>query len=62
MNITERPDLQTAAYHFERACRASRAHSDLSLHALERYGDHGPLISGCVRDHFPDEIKDKLGS
>lgn len=24
------------------------------------FGDHGPLISGVVRDHFPDAIKDRL--
>lgn len=45
---------------FAMACAASRAHSDLSAAALARYGDHGALISGCTRDHFPELIKDQL--
>jgi hypothetical protein len=28
--------------------------------ACETYGDHGPLISGIIHDHFPDPIKDDL--
>lgn len=28
--------------------------------ALHAFGDHGSLISGCVRDHFPEGIKDRL--
>lgn len=45
---------------FELACFYSRAHSELAQSALDTWGDHGPLISGCVRDHFPAQVKDTL--
>ena len=45
---------------FELACFYSRAHSDLAQSALDTWGDHGPLISGCVRDHFPAPVKETL--
>ena len=32
----------------------------LTDRAFQLYGDHGPLISGCVREHFPDATKDVL--
>lgn len=50
----------TVAHHFTLACKASREHSALAQSAFDKYGDHGPQISGCVRDHFPDHIKDEL--
>jgi hypothetical protein len=28
--------------------------------ALNTYGSQGPLVSGCIRDHFPTDIKDRL--
>ena len=28
--------------------------------ALRQYGDHGSLISGVIRDHFPPEVKTNL--
>lgn len=28
--------------------------------AYRLYGDHGSLISGCERDHFPTPVKDRL--
>jgi hypothetical protein len=58
--ILDRPDLQTVARHFADACAASRQHSAVAASALEQYGDHGPQISGCVRDHFPEHVKDEL--
>lgn len=33
---------------------------DAVYRALQQYGDHGPLISGIYRDHFPAEVKDEL--
>lgn len=35
-------------------------HSDLTRECLRAYGDHGPLISGVVRDHFPELLKNRL--
>lgn len=54
------PKLEKAQSLFELSCAASRKHSDVAQAAIEKYGDHGPLISGCVRDHFPEEIKEEL--
>lgn len=45
-------------------CRMSfvfdRARDAIAREALAIYGDHGSLISGCVRDHFPLGVKDTL--
>lgn len=60
MNILERADLAAAAAAYAAACEASREHSRLAAAACARYGDHGPQISGIVRDHFPDEVKNRL--
>lgn len=54
------PKFAAAEAHFVAACAASRAHSLCAAKALDLYGDHGSLISGCVRDHFPSPIKDFL--
>jgi len=35
-------------------------HAALVDEALAKYGDHGSLISGVIRDHFPDDVKDQL--
>jgi hypothetical protein len=51
--VLNRPDLRRARKLFEMACAASRRHSKLAAYALRKYGDHGPQVSGCVRDHFP---------
>lgn len=55
-----RADLQPAATLFAKACKASRMHARESRRALANYGDKGAAISGCVRDHFPDSIKEQL--
>lgn len=55
-----RPDLSIPAALFAMACAASREHSRLAMHAMDTYGDHGPLISGCVRDHFPERVQEAL--
>lgn len=52
--------LAKAADRFAKACGASRRHSELAAQYLKEYGDHGSLISGCVRDHFPDDEKNTL--
>lgn len=57
------PDhLQTAALEFARACAASRTHAEIARNCLSVYGDHGPLVSGVIRGHFPDEQKAILRS
>ena len=58
--LLTRPELAPAAEYFAKACAASRDHSALAAKALGEHGDHGPLISGCVRDHFPETVKDEL--
>lgn len=59
-NILTRPDLQPAAAAYARAMAASRAWDAAGAAALERFGDHGPQISGCLRDHFSPDVKDQL--
>lgn len=60
MNVLNRPDLAVARDYFADACSASRAHSRLTNEALETFGDHGSLISGIVREHFPISVKTDL--
>ena len=60
MEILERPDLTIARERLKLACAYSRAHSKLTAFALDKYGDNGPQISGVIRDHFPEKIKDRL--
>jgi hypothetical protein len=33
---------------------------DLVAYACDAYGDHGPLVSGVVHDHFPVHVKNRL--
>lgn len=47
-------------WHFAAACKASRDWSAQLSDALAAFGDHGPNISGCGRDHFPADVKDRL--
>jgi hypothetical protein len=46
--------------HLRAAIMASKAHAKLTQWAMAQYGDHGPQISGCMRTHFPEQIKDRL--
>jgi hypothetical protein len=45
---------------FAEACRFSREHVTLAAEACETYGGHGTPVSGCVRSHFPDDMKNRL--
>lgn len=57
----DKPMHRDAAYHWAReAGRAGRAYDRLSLGALDTYGSHGALVSGVVRGHFPDRVKESL--
>ena len=58
--LIDNPKFEAARICFEAACEASRKHSALTAAALETYGDHGAQISGCVRDHFPETVKNDL--
>lgn len=59
-DILARDDLREAQQLFAVACGASKLHNTLAAYGLERFGDHGAQISGCVRDHFPDKLKNEL--
>ena len=46
--------------HLYHAVMHSQEHSRLAGEALKKYGSHGSLISGVVRDHFPEHVKTAL--
>ncbi len=59
----------TKAQHYQEALDALQqaraidsAYQEAVQDALRTYGSQGSLISGIVRDHFPDEVKDLLRS
>lgn len=58
--LLARQDLSAARFHFENACRASRKHQELVRLSLEEHGDRGSQISGIIRDHFPEHVKNRL--
>lgn len=58
--LMNRPELAEAREQFELAFRYSREHSKQVDDACKKYGDHGPQISGVIRDHFPDDVKEQL--
>lgn len=60
MNRLTDPKLETARRLFADACRTSRLHSAFAEAGFAAHGDHGALISGCVREHFPEELKNTL--
>ena len=51
---------QKADYFTDLAQRMDREWDDTVNLAIGTYGNHGPLISGVYRDHFPDDVKDRL--
>lgn len=59
-DVLDRADLAMARVRFEEACRLSRWHVLLANRALDAYGAHGALISGCVRGHFPETVREAL--
>ena len=60
MKTLDNPKFAAVVTHFENACRASRKHSQFATQSLKLFGDHGSTISGCVRDHFSDSLKNEL--
>lgn len=59
-DLLHRPDLHAAREHFKKSVEHSRIHGELAASALKQHGDHGSLISGVVRDHFPENTKTAL--
>lgn len=59
--ILARADLAKSAEQFKIACYTSRHYSELCKAYVAEYGEgNGRAISGCYRDHFPHEVKDRL--
>ena len=54
------PKFARAAKYFANACKHSRAYDAALESALVQYGNHGPNVSGCGRNHFPSDVKDAL--
>jgi hypothetical protein len=54
--------LSEAASYFALSCTASREHDRAASVAFEKFGSHGPQVSGCVRAHFPEDLKTHLRS
>ena len=59
-NLLNRPDLAHAAKWFAAACYLSRSWDSEFSVARMKYGAHGPDVSGCGREHFPEEVKERL--
>lgn len=51
--LIAKSELRTAYWY-------SREHSRVAQEAIDKYGYHGPLISGVIQEHFPEEIKEYL--
>lgn len=60
MDILSNPRNAIMVAHFTMACAASRAHAALATVCYAEYGEQGPLISGCERQHWPERYKDAL--
>lgn len=59
-NLLQRQDLARSHFYFWMACTHSRMHAQYAAESLEIHGEHGAQVSGCVRDHFPEAVKDHL--
>lgn len=55
----DRHRLASLAY-LQCARDTDRMYASAVDRALSAYGDHGSLVSGVVRAHFPDPVKDDL--
>ena len=58
--LLHRADLTPAALLFADCCAQSRAWDKAGRDALAAYGDHGPQVSGILRDHFPKCTQDHM--
>ena len=58
---TSKHGNELKADHFEDlALKLKDEWDDVVNLAAKQYGNHGSLISGVYRDHFPDDVKDRL--
>ena len=60
LSAAARTAEDVARFHWSRAIAYRLRRERVYMRAERRYGAHGPLISGCHRDHFPEAIKDRL--
>lgn len=60
ISTSKSANFQRAAYFLNLRAQLEDELAEVTRYAYETYGDHGPLISGAVRDHFPADIKDRL--
>ena len=58
--LLDNPKFAKVVSLYVQACASSRHYDKLAAQALEQYGSHGAQISGCVREHFPEKVKDEL--
>ena len=56
----EHEKFRNSIKHFLKAAEFEKQSREIADAALTKYGDHGPLISGIIRDHFPDITKKTL--
>ncbi len=59
-NLLTRADLEMSRKWFKLSCSSARHWVELRAIYLGLYGSQGSEISGCVRDHFPEQVKDIL--
>ena len=52
--------LEASLIQLERYVKASGNHGDAIGFMESKYGDRGPLIAGGLREHWPDDAKDKV--
>ena len=53
-------NARQADYFEDLAQRLKKEAGEVAQFAYDTYGEKGPLIAGCLQDHFPDDIKDRL--
>lgn len=60
MSLRRMATLRRADRIFAACARIRAAYISAACAAEARYGSHGPLVSGVVREHFPPSVKDRL--
>jgi hypothetical protein len=60
ISTSKSANAQRADYFEELAKHLADEAKEVTQYAYETYGDSGSLIAGCGRDHFPEDIKNRL--